>query len=170
MASNRHLGRIVALQTLYEQDFRRECNDELLDLNDVLQRNIGRYSETIEDKDFIEQLVNGVAAREKELDDIIRPVAPEWPIEQIARIDRIVLHIGVYELLFDTSVPPKVVINEAVELAKSFGGDNSSKFINGVLGTVLRNKEEADGAKEQPTSKKSPTKPVKKPTTTKSTK
>jgi transcription antitermination protein NusB len=141
MSANRHLGRIVALQTLYEQDFRREVNDPGLDLEDVLARNISRYEETIEDKAFIESLVRGVSGKESELDDVIRPVAPEWPIEQIARMDRIILRMGVYELLFEEGVPPKVVINEAVELAKAFGGDNSSKFINGVLGTVLRNQE-----------------------------
>ena len=141
MSANRHLGRIVALQTLYEQDFRREVRDPGLDLEAVLARNIARYEETIEDKAFIENLVRGVSGKESELDDIIRPVAPEWPVEQIARMDRVILRIGVYELLFEKGVPPKVVINEAVELAKAFGGDNSSKFINGVLGTVLRNKE-----------------------------
>jgi N utilization substance protein B len=158
MSANRHLGRIVALQTLYEQDFRREVEDPGLDLEDVLARNIARYEETIEDKAFIENLVRGVSGKQTELDDIIRPVAPEWPIEQIARMDRVILRIGVYELLFEDSVPPKVVINEAVELAKAFGGDNSSKFINGVLGTVLRN-QEAKAAK--------PVKP--KPKTTKKT-
>src|SRR4051812_12352698 len=104
MASNRHLGRIVALQTLYEQDFRRDSGDESFDLNEVLARNIDRYKETIDDKDFIEQLVHGVDERQDELDDIVRPVAPEWPIEQIARIDRIVLRIGVYELLHEPDV------------------------------------------------------------------
>jgi N utilization substance protein B len=153
MSANRHLGRIVALQTLYEQDFRREVNDPGLDLEDVLARNISRYEETIEDKAFIENLVRGVAKKETELDDIIRPVAPEWPIEQIARMDRVILRIGVYELLFEDSVPPKVVINEAVELAKAFGGDNSSKFINGVLGTILRN-QEAEKSKKPTKAKK----------------
>jgi N utilization substance protein B len=141
MSANRHLGRIVALQTLYEEDFRRECGDKAFKLTSVLARNIARYQETIDDKEFIERLVSGVASRQKAIDDIIRPVAPEWPIEQIARIDRVVLRIGVFELIFAGDVPPKVAINEAVELAKAFGGDNSSKFINGVLGTVLRNKE-----------------------------
>jgi N utilization substance protein B len=153
MSANRHLGRIVALQTLYEEDFRKEVEDPGLNLDEVLERNIGRYEETIEDKDFITDLVNGVHSKQPELDDIIRPVAPEWPIEQIARMDRIILRIGVYELLFEEGVPPKVVINEAVELAKAFGGDNSSKFINGVLGTVLRNKEEKP---EKPTAKTKP--------------
>ncbi len=153
MSANRHLGRIVALQTLYEEDFRREVNDPGVNLNEILERNIGRYDETIEDKTFIEELVRGVAARQSELDDVIRPVAPEWPIEQIARMDRIILRIGVYELLFEDGVPPKVVINEAVELAKAFGGDNSSKFINGVLGTVLRNQEAASKKTKKPTKK-----------------
>src|SRR6266478_580556 len=158
MSANRHLGRIVALQTLYEQDFRREVNDPGLDLENVLARNIARYEETIEDKAFIESLVRGVSGKETELDDIIRPVAPEWPIEQIARMDRAILRIGVYELVFEEGVPPKVVINEAVELAKAFGGDNSSKFINGVLGTVLRAQEE----KSLKTAKKSTKKPTSK--------
>jgi N utilization substance protein B len=141
MASNRHLGRIVALQTLYEQDFRREVEDDAFELQDVLARNIARYEDTIDDKEFIQQLVAGVDSKETELDETIRPLAPEWPIEQIARMDRIILHIGAYELIYDKAVPPKVVINEAVELAKAFGGENSSKFINGVLGTLLRNQE-----------------------------
>ena len=154
MSANRHLGRIVALQTLYEEDFRKEVNDPGVNLDEILERNIGRYDETIEDKTFIEQLVHGVKARQAELDDIIRPVAPEWPIEQIARMDRAILRIGVYELLYEDSVPPKVVINEAVELAKAFGGDNSSKFINGVLGTVLRNQEQKMTKKKTAKAKK----------------
>jgi len=141
MSANRHLGRIVALQTLYEQDFRHDVKDESLDLSKVLDRNIERYAETIDDQKFVRELVAGVAARSAEIDQIIGPVAPEWPVEQIARIDRVILRIGIFELLFTDAVPPKVAINEAVELAKAFGGDNSSKFINGVLGTVLRNKE-----------------------------
>ncbi len=143
MASNRHLGRIVALQTLYEYDFRREAGDETFNIGLVLKRNVKRYESTVDDVFFIEELVKGVAAYEKELDDALRPLAPEWPLEQIARMDRAVLRIGLYELLHEPDVPPKVVINEAVELAKAFGGDNSSKFINGVLGTALKNIEAA---------------------------
>ncbi len=152
MSANRHLGRIVALQTLYEQDFRRECQDKDMVPDEVLSRNIERYKETIDDKGFIEKLVHGVAAKQPKIDEIIQPVAPEWPIDQIARMDRVILRIGVYELMFDASIPPKVVINEAVELAKAFGGENSSKFVNGVLGTVLRNKE---GVKTKATKSKS---------------
>lgn len=141
MASNRHLGRIIALQTLYEQDFRREAGDDSFKLAEVLERNIARYQEMVEDKSFIESLVNGVSKIEADLDAQLQPIAPEWPIDQIARMDRVVLRMGLYELLHDQSVPPKVVINEAVELAKAFGGDNSSKFINGVLGTVMRQRD-----------------------------
>jgi N utilization substance protein B len=138
MSANRHLGRIIALQTLYEQDFRRECEDKSFDLDAVLVRNIGRYKDTVDDREFIQKLVKGVDAHAAELDELLQPIASKWPIDQIARMDRIVLRLGVYELLHGKHVPPKVVINEAVELAKSFGGENSSKFVNGVLGSVLR--------------------------------
>jgi N utilization substance protein B len=163
MASNRHLGRIVALQTLYELDFRREVNDESFNLGLVLKRNVARYESTVDDVFFIEQLVQGVAQRQDELDEALRPLAPEWPIDQIARMDRVVLRIGLYELIYEKDVPQKVVINEAVELAKAFGGDNSSKFINGVLGTALKNIDAASGTvtpeKKKPTAKTKPTKP-----------
>ncbi len=141
MASNRHLGRIIALQSLYEQDFRREAGDQNFTLDEILSRNIERYREMVDDKAFIEQLTKGVASREVELDTQLQPIAPEWPIDQIARMDRVILRMGLYELLHNKDVPPKVVINEAVELAKAFGGENSSKFINGVLGTVMRQRD-----------------------------
>lgn len=153
MASNRHLGRIIALQTLYEQEFRNECDDKNLDLNEVLQRNIERYRDTVDDRDFIVKLVEGVNVKHDELIKRLQPIAPEWPIDQIARMDRIVLQIGTYELLYESAVPPKVVINEAVELAKSFGGDNSSKFINGVLGTLLKEIETAADITVKPAKK-----------------
>lgn len=141
MASNRHLGRIIALQTLYEEEFRTECDDKTFDLSKVLERNIDRYEKTVDDREFIRNLVEGVHSLVEKLDAVIQPVAPEWPIPQIARMDRIILRIGAYELFNEDDVPPKVVINEAVELAKAFGGDNSSKFINGVLGTLYRDHE-----------------------------
>lgn len=154
MASNRHLGRIVALQTLYEQDFRRDVGDDNFVLSDVLARNAERYKEVLEDKAFIVRLVDGVSLLQQELDDVIVPVAPEWPIDQIARMDRVLLRMAIYELLHGNDAPPKVVINEAVELAKAFGGDNSSKFINGVLGTVLKNKDKGVYSKKPTVSKK----------------
>jgi len=139
MASNRHLGRIVALQSLYEFEFRSQSDDTTVSAKDIVTRNIERYDTAIQDTDFVYALVDGVIAEESNLDEQIQPIAPDWPIEQIARIDRTILRIGLYELLHRADiVPPKVVINEAVELAKAFGSDNSSKFINGVLGTAYR--------------------------------
>lgn len=139
MASNRHLGRIVALQTLYEYEFRVESKDPAADVEEILVRNLNRYETAIDDKGFVGTLVNGVLADQADLDAKIQPIAPDWPIDQIARIDRNILRIGLYELLHQADViPPKVAINEAVELAKAFGSDNSSKFINGVLGTAYR--------------------------------
>lgn len=151
MASNRHLGRIIALQTLYEEEFRIECEDKAFKLSDVLERNIARYADMVDDREFILKLVEGVDSKKQELDALLQPIAPDWPIEQIARMDRIVLRIGAYELTFGGDVPPKVVINEAVELAKAFGGENSSKFVNGVLGTLLRKHE---GTETTPEDKK----------------
>ena len=138
MASNRHLGRIIALQTLYEQDFRRDVGDSTASIDEILARNINRYKAMVDDKAFVKRLVEGVVGCQDELDGILQPIAPEWPIDQIARMDRTILRIGLYELQHETDIPPKVVINEAVELAKAFGGDSSSKFVNGVLGTYYR--------------------------------
>lgn len=138
MASNRHLGRIIALQTLYEQDFRLSAEDNKFDLEAALKRNINRYKSMVEDTPFVERMVRGVVKHCEELDKVLQPIAPEWPIDQIARMDRVILRMGLYELTYESATPPKVVINEAVELAKAFGGDNSSKFINGVLGTAYR--------------------------------
>ncbi len=176
MASNRHLGRIVALQTLYEYDFRISSTDQSVELDEILKRNISRYKETIDDKKFINDLVHGTEDNSKKLDGVIGPIAPEWPVDQIARIDKIVLRIALYELLIDDDVPPKVVINEAVELAKAFGGDNSSKFINGVLGTAYKQKLEGKkprksaAKKKSSTKKKTAPKKVKKKTTKKAKK
>jgi N utilization substance protein B len=139
MASNRHLGRIVALQSLYEYEFRTGSEDSSTDIDEILGRNLARYETAIEDKKFVEDLVRGVIEALTDLDSKIQPIAPDWPIEQIARIDRTILRMGLYELLHLAQVvPPKVAINEAVELAKAFGSDNSSKFVNGVLGTAYR--------------------------------
>lgn len=161
MASNRHLGRIIALQTLYEQELRGEANDPNFDVGEVLDRNVLRYKEMLDDVEFIKKLVAGVSQQAADLDAKLQPVAPEWPIDQIARMDRIVLRIGLYELENEADVPPKVVINEAVELAKAFGGDNSSKFVNGVLGTLLRQRDGDLPANEQPGPVKKPPAPKK---------
>lgn len=154
MASNRHLGRIVALQTLYELDFRRESNDETFSLTEALDRNIRRYKSTLEDVDFVRRLVSGVAERTDILDAELAPLAPEWPFDQINRVDRILLRMGLYELKYGDGVPPKVVINEAVELAKAFGAESSSRFVNGVLGTAYKNIAPAADITEPAKSKK----------------
>ena len=139
MASNRHLGRIVALQTLYEYEFRQQSGDVQASLDDIASRNLEQYHAIIGDTAFVTTLITGVNKAQAELDTKLQPIAPEWPLEQIARIDRNILRLGLYELLYcSDTVPPKVAINEAVELAKAFGSDNSSKFVNGVLGTAYR--------------------------------
>lgn len=138
MASNRHLGRIIALQSLYEYDFRRSCGD-MVDVEDIIDRNCNRYKSMIEDMAFVKTLIRGSTNNLQQLDELIQPLAPEWPLAQIARMDHAILRQSLFELFgMSDQVPAKVTINEAVELAKSFGADNSSKFINGVLGTAYR--------------------------------
>lgn len=154
MSANRHLGRIIVLQTLYEQSLRKLCGDESVDLGEVLERNISRYLSALDDDEFVRKLAKGVDKDAAKLDKILQPIAPEWPLDQISRIDHMILRMGAYELSSSQEVPPKVVINEAVELAKAFGGDNSSKFINGVLGTVLSGKKPKKTAKAKTTKKK----------------
>jgi len=134
--ASRHLSRSIVMQSLYEWDF----FDQKKDLIKIVERNIKEFAPGLEDTSFIWQLVTGVVKKIKQLDQIIEKVAPEWPINQISIIDRNVLRIGIYELLFakKDEVPSKVAINEAIELAKSFGGESSGKFINGVLGTIYK--------------------------------
>lgn len=129
---NRHLSRMILMQSLYEWDIRPEEK-----LEEILDRNIAQYKAEV-DTEFINAVKKGVVQKEEEIDKMIARAAPEWPLEQVAVIDKTILRIALFELLFDKDVPAKVAINEAVELAKSFGGDNSSKFVNGVLGTLYR--------------------------------
>ncbi|RYC75537.1 transcription antitermination factor NusB [Candidatus Nanoperiomorbus periodonticus] len=152
MASNRHLGRIIALQTLYEYDFRDRLGDESIDLEGILDRNLERYEKKIDDKDFVCKLTVGVNRAGRQLDAMIAPVAPDWPLSQISIIDRDIMRMAVFELTqFAGDIPPKVAINEAVELAKSFSSDSSSRFVNGVLGTIWRKiNEERDEQSKQP--------------------
>ena len=139
MASNRHLGRIIALQALYEYDFRAGLGDDSADIDDILDRSLSHYGKKIGDRDFVEQLARGVVKEAKQLDAVIAPVASEWPLNQLPLSDHEILRIALYELqYFGEQIPPKVAINEAVELGKLFGSENSSKFINGVLGTIWR--------------------------------
>lgn len=128
---NRHLGRMIAMQTLFEHDFRNDS-----DIDEIKSRNINEYSDDADSK-FVEELVDGTIKNIKSIDDDISAAAPEWPIDQISLIDKSILRLAIYELTNNKDVPSKVVINEAVELGKQFGGENSSKFINGVLGTVF---------------------------------
>ncbi len=141
--ANRHLLRSIAMQTLFEWDFNSKSD---FDMEEILERNVKEFAPGIEDKEFAQKLITGVLEQRKKIDAIIEKTAPEWPIKQIAVVDRNVLRIGLYELLFGTrkEVPPRVAINEAIELAKTFGGEASGKFVNGVLGTVYREMGEPD--------------------------
>ena len=135
--ANRHLSRSVVLQTLFEWDFNSSTQRESVK---SLKRNIEEFAAGSNDTDFMEDLLKGVIKKRKEIDTIIEKAAPEWPIDKISSVDRSVLRVGLFELLFGDrdQVPPKVAINEAIELAKSFGGDASGKFVNGVLGAVYK--------------------------------
>lgn len=135
--SARHLSRSIVLQNLFEWDFNKEKSP---DIKEIVFYNVASFGQGLYKTDFIYDLTNGILNKIEDLDKIIKKAAPEWPIEQIAIIDRNVLRIGLYELLFsaEKEVPPKVAINEAIELAKTFGGDGSGKFVNGVLGTVYK--------------------------------
>lgn len=143
--ANRHLSRSIAMQTLYEWDFNGSkklttsgANNKKIE--EILERNVEEFAPGLEDDKFARDLIKGVLENKEKIDAIIAKTAPEWPIDQISIVDRNVLRIGIYELLYSnrSEVPPKVAINEAIELAKSFGGETSGKFVNGVLGTIYR--------------------------------
>ena len=136
--ANRHLSRSIVLQTLFEWDF--GVSSDLAEPADMLERNIEEFGPGLDDSAFMSELFLGVVKKKEIIDEIIEKAAPDWPIAKISIVDRNILRIGLYELLFGdrTQVPPKVAINEAIELAKSFGGENSGKFINGVLGGVYK--------------------------------
>ena len=134
--ATRHLARTIVLQSLYEWDFyNREA-----DLIKVVERNLNDFGQGIDEPEFVWRIVKGVIEHLPEIDGIISKAAPDWPIEKIAIVDRNVLRLGLYELLYadKNEVPPKVAINEAIEIAKNYSGPNSPKFVNGVLGTVYR--------------------------------
>src|SRR3989344_2044799 len=135
--ANRHLSRSIVLQTLFEWDFSDENKDNI---KDVLKRNLKEFAPGFEDDVFVFALLDQVFKKQKVIDEIIEKAAPEWPLDKISIIDRNILRIGLAELIFGNrkEVPPKVAINEAIELAKTFGGENYSKFVNGVLGAVYK--------------------------------
>lgn len=135
--ANRHLARSVVLQTLFEWDTTK-CDTQAT--QEILKRNVEEFGGDDTDKPFMETLLSGILAKQTDLDLVIEKAAPDWPLEKIAPVDRNILRIGLYELLFAdrTQVPAKVAINEAIELAKVFGGDSSGRFVNGVLGAVYK--------------------------------
>lgn len=133
--SNRHLARAIVLQSLYEWDFYGQKSALL----DILQRNLQEFAPELDEKSFAEMIAGGILEHQATIDDTIRAFAPDWPLEKITTVDRNVLRIGSYELMFNFDIPSKVAINEAIELAKTFGGESSGKFVNGVLGAVYRN-------------------------------
>ncbi|PJE58438.1 MAG: transcription antitermination factor NusB [Candidatus Portnoybacteria bacterium CG10_big_fil_rev_8_21_14_0_10_36_7] len=144
--ASRHLCRSIAMQSLYEWDF---YGRQSAKLDGIVDHNLREFGPGLEGAAFVSDLVKGVIKYLQKIDNVIEKAAPEWPLEQISAVDRNVLRLGLYELLFGprNEVPPKVAINEAIELAKTFGGENSGKFINGVLGTVYR--EIGEPGKEQ---------------------
>ncbi|MFZ2522690.1 MAG: transcription antitermination factor NusB [Minisyncoccia bacterium] len=144
--ANRHLSRSIVLQSLFEWDF---SSKNPADSDEIFDRNLKEFAPGAGDKPFMDNLMKGVMDKRRDIDLIIEKAAPDWPIDKISVIDRNILRIGLYELLFSDrkEVPPKVAINEAIELSKTFGGDTSSKFVNGVLGAVY--KELGEPGKEQ---------------------
>ena len=132
MASYRHLARTCVMQTLFSVEFRKDDAKELLD------KILEEFAPKLTEKDFAYDTLAGVLKKQKKIVEIIQKFAPQWPIEKIARVDRAILEIGVYEIAFTKESPPVGAINEAIEIAKHFGDDNSPKFINGVLSSVMK--------------------------------
>ncbi len=149
--ANRHLSRSIVLQSLFEWDLNAIERKAVIE---VLDRNIEEFAPNKTDRPFMEKLLNGILGKQTEIDLVISKAAPEWPLERISPVDRNILRLGLYELLFSdrAEVPAKVAINESIELAKQFGGDNSSRFVNGVLGAVY--KEIGEPGKEETSKRK----------------
>ncbi len=133
--SNRHLARTLAMQTLYEWDFNGKKKEGI---SSAMEHNLKEFAPEFDDKGFVKELIDGVLANAEDIDALITKYAPEWPLEQITVVDRNILRLGLYELKFSPSVPSKVAINEAIELAKTFGGESSGRFVNGVLGAIYK--------------------------------
>lgn len=153
--STRHIARTIALQTLFELDMRNELDSNLQAVDPIIVRDTEEFGEGVKDTNFTKAIVTNVLSRRLTIDDIITRAAPDWPLEKIGVIDRNILRIGLSELLFGdrTQVPPKVAIDEAIELAKSFAGDTSGKFVNGVLGAIYKEMGEPDKAQTTKTKK-----------------
>lgn len=135
--ANRHLARSTVLQSLYELDFRNKANSEAVE---IITRNAEEFAGEAGDLSFMKELMANILEKRKDIDNIITKAAPDWPLDKISIVDRNILRVGLYELIFadKKEVPAKVAINEAIELAKSYGGEKSGKFVNGVLGSVYR--------------------------------
>lgn len=133
--SNRHLSRTIALQSLYQWDFLDKQNEKL---EEIIAFNRHEFAPKFDDEAFVEGLVHGVIEHQQEIDEYILQFAPDWPLESLTLIDRNILRLGIYELKFIDAIPAKVAINEAIELAKGFGGQSSGRFVNGVLGAIYK--------------------------------
>ncbi len=135
--ANRHLQRSVAMQALFEWDF-QGCKDE--NIEEIIAHNVAEFAPGMEQCEFTQALISGTLENKDGIDMLIEKCAPEWPLDQVTIIDRNILRLGIFELMYGNygEVPPKVAINEAIELAKAFGGDSSARFVNGVLGTIYR--------------------------------
>lgn len=133
--SNRHLARTIAMQSLYEWDFRKGTEAQL---DAIVEHNLTEFAPSFDDHGFIKKVVRGICEHRDVIDAAIEKFAPEWPIDQITTVDRNILRMGIFELKFSEDIPPKVAINEAIELAKTFGGESSGKFVNGVLGAIYK--------------------------------
>ncbi len=138
--ATRHLIRSIVLQSLYEWDF----YDKKADLARIIEDNLSEFGPGIDEPEFAWRLLKGIIDHLPQLDELIKTYANEWPLDQIAIVDRNILRIGLYELIYANrdEVPPKVAINEAIEIAKNYSGQNSPRFINGVLGTIYKELEE----------------------------
>lgn len=160
--ANRHLQRSIAMQSLFEWDFRGQDQENL---EKIVTHNCSEFAPGADNFTFVNNLVRGAIDKLADIDPLIAKCAPEWPLDQIATVDRNILRLGTYELLFGNyeETPPKVAINEAIELAKTYGGDSSARFVNGVLGTIYREMgepmkdDDAEKAKERREKKKEET-------------
>ncbi len=148
--SNRHLARTIAMQTLFTWDFNGK---KLEHLDESIANNFSNFAPGFDDHGFVESKVKGVIDNIKKIDGFISKYATDWPIEQITVVDRNILRIGAYELLMESDIPPKVAINEAIEIAKAFGGESSGKFVNGVLGAMYKNEMPKEEKEDQKTKK-----------------
>ncbi len=142
----RHLARTLALQALAEWDFNKSMLKTELDIEEIIERNLQKAAPpNFESGGFSKELVKEVVKNLTEIDDCIKKYAPQWPLKQITLVDRNIIRLGIFELIFLRQTPPKVVINEAIEMAKTFGGRTSGKFVNGVLGAIYEDLKKTEG-------------------------